>query len=222
MKTTKKFLVILLALSMLFLAAGCGDKDVETLDSVDVAQQEGTVTTEAGQTISLSYPVVSAVTNNADKDKMLEKLNAQFQQDAEAFVQQVTEEYASITGDAVFTYYADVRYNTKGMLSVVQMEDFAGETYRQYAATYSLGSGDKMTLGELMNMKEREAESTVIKQFGGVVQSDPSTFNTDAADYIKEHLDEVQYYRYNEGLGVFCQPGTIAPESAGVLEMVIQ
>ena len=40
--------------------------------------------------------------------------------------------------------------------------------------------------------------------------------------YIKEHLDEVQYYRYDEGLGVFCQPGTIASESTGVLEMVIQ
>lgn len=57
MKISKKFLVILLALSMLFLAAGCGDKDVQTLASVDVAQQESTLTTEAGQTVSLSYPV---------------------------------------------------------------------------------------------------------------------------------------------------------------------
>lgn len=222
MNTKRRLLVILLALSLLLLAAGCGNKDVQTLDSVDVTQQESTLTTETGQTVSLSYPVVSAVTNSADVDKMLEKLNAQFKQDAETFVQQVTQEYASVAGDAVFTYRADVRYNTKGMLSVVQMEDFAGEKYLQYAATYSLGDGNKMTLGELMNMKEREAEATVVKQFGGVVQSDPSTFHADAADYIKNHLDEVQYYRYSEGLGVFCQPGTIAAESAGVLEMVIQ
>lgn len=222
MKISKKFLVILLALSMLFLAAGCGDKDVQTLASVDVAQQESTLTTEAGQTVSLSYPVVSATTNSADVDKMLEKLNAQFQQDAEAFVQQVADEFGSVAGDAVFAYHAEVRYNAKGMLSVVQMEDFAGEKYLQYAATYSLGSGDKMTLGELLDMKESKAEATVIQQFGGVVQSDPATFHADAAEYIKKHLDEVQYYRYDEGLGVFCQPGTIAPESTGVLEMVIQ
>lgn len=222
MKTMKKSLVVLLALSMLLLAAGCGGKDVEVLASVDVAQQEATLALESGQTVSLSYPVVSAVTNNADKDKMLEKMNAQFQQDAEAFVQQVAGEYGSYAGDAVFNYCAEVRYNKNGMLSVVQMEDFAGDKYLQYAATYELGNGDKMTLGELLDMKEAKAEATVVQQFGGVVQSDPDTFNADAADYINEHLDEVQYYRYDEGLGVFCQPGTIAPESAGILEMVIR
>lgn len=217
----RKWGSVLLVLAVLFLAVGCGNRAEETLDHVDLAQQKDTITTQTGQVVALSYPVVSATTNNKNMDRMLEQLNQQFEQDAEAFLQQVEQEY-SAAGDAVFTYHAEVRYNNRGMLSVVQMEDFAGEQYLQYAATYSLHDGNKMTLGALMDMKESQAKQVVLQQFGGVVQSDSTTFHADAADYIKEHFDEVQYYRYNEGLGVFCQPGTVAPESAGILEIVIQ
>ena len=90
------------------------------------------------------------------------------------------------------------------------------------AATYNLGDGEKMTMGEIMDMKETEAQETVAKMFCGVAQSDPDTFHADAEAYINANIDQVQYYRCNEGLGVFFQAGAIAPESAGILEMVMQ
>ena len=79
-----------------------------------------------------------------------------------------------------------------------------------------------MTLGDLLDMKQSKAEETVVQQFGGVIQSDPTTFHADAADYVKEHLDLLQYYRTSEGLTIFFQAGEIAPASVGVIEIVIQ
>ncbi len=60
-----------------------------------------------------------------------------------------------------------------------------------------------MTMGEIMDMKETEAQETVAKMFCGVAQSDPDTFHADAEEYINANIDQVQYYRCNEGLGVF-------------------
>ena len=42
-----------------------------------------------------------------------------------------------------------------------------------------------MTLGDYWDMKQSKAEETVVQQFGGVIQSDPTTFHADAADYVK-------------------------------------
>jgi hypothetical protein len=108
------------------------------------------------------------------------------------------------------------------MVSVVQTEQFAGQAYLQYGATYSLGNGEKMTLGELLDMEQTEAETLVAQQFGGVVQTDPDTFYENAQAYVQNHVDEMEYYRCDEGLDVFFQAGIIAPESAGILEMVMQ
>lgn len=220
----QKLLAVLLLLSVVLLAAGCGGTQTP-LNNVDVEQyQETRALGENGQTtVELSYPVVSAVTNDSKMDAMLEKLNEQFRQDAEAFVQQA--EALALeqenTGEA-FVYSAEVRYNDKGMLSVVQAENFAGQRYLQYAATYSLADGEKMTLGQLMDMKESEAEETVEKQLCGVVQAYPDTFHADAQEYIQQHFSEVQYYRCAEGMGVFFQAGDIAPAELGVQEIVMQ
>ena len=83
-------------------------------------------------------------------------------------------------------------------------------------------NGKKATLGELLDKKESQAEELVLQQLGGVIQSDPNTFHSDAADYVQNNLDKLQYYRSSEGLTVFFQAGEIAPESVGVIEIVIQ
>lgn len=222
----KQGLAALVLMALFVMLAGCGKEELADLDSVDVEiTQETVILDETAQiTAELSYPVVSAAAKDTTVDKVLEKLNTQFQQDAEAFVQQAEEYYLSggVQAGVQFVYSAEVRYNTKGMLSVVQCESFVGEQYLQYAATYNLGNGEKMTMGEIMDMKEAEAQETVAKMFCGVAQSDPDTFHDDAEDYINANIDQVQYYRCNEGLGVFFQAGAIAPESAGILEMVMQ
>ena len=221
----KQGMAVLALMALLVLMTGCGKEELAALDSVDVETvQETVVLNEAAQiTAELSYPVVSAATNDTKADQVVEKLNAQFQQDAEAFVQQAKEcDLSGLQAGEQFVYSAEVRYNTKGMLSVVQCENFAGVQYLQYAATYNLGNGEKMTMGEIMDMKETEAQETVAKMFCGVAQSDPDTFHADAEEYINANIDQVQYYRCNEGLGVFFQAGAIAPESAGILEMVMQ
>ena len=86
----QKLLAVLLLLSVVLLVAGCGGTQTP-LNNVDVEQYQETRTLgENGQTtVELSYPVVSAVTNDSRMDAMLEKLNELFRQDAEAFVQQV-------------------------------------------------------------------------------------------------------------------------------------
>lgn len=219
----QKVLIVLLMLSVALLTASCGATQA-TLDHVDVEQCQATYTLGETDsvTVVLSYPVVSAVTNDSKLDAMLESLNQQFQSDAEAFMEKVVTEYEEVLQkDDVISYQADVVYNEKGMLSVVQGQR-CGQDYVQYAATYSLADGKKMTLGELMNMKEAEAEKTVEKQLCGVVQAYPDTFHADAQEYIQQHFSEVQYYRCAEGMGVFFQAGDIAPEELGVQEIVMQ
>lgn len=216
-------MLVLLLISVVLLAAGCGETQA-TLEQVDVEQYQATYQLGESETVTvvLSYPVVSAVTNDSKLDAMLENLNQQFQNDAEAFLEKVSTEYAEVLKrDDVISYQADVVYNEKGMLSVVQGQRY-GQDYVQYAATYSLANGEKMTLGELMNMKEAEAEKTVEKQLCGVVQAYPDTFYADAQEYIQQHFSEVQYYRCAEGMGVFFQAGEIAPEELGVQEIVMQ
>lgn len=219
----QKVLIVLLMLSVALLTASCGATQAP-LDHVDVEQCQATYTLGENDsvTVVVSYPVVSAVTNDSKLDAMLESLNQQFQSDAEAFMEKVVTEYEEVLQkDDVISYQADVVYNEKGMLSVVQGQRY-GQDYVQYAATYSLANGKKMTLGELMNMKEAEAEKTVEKQLCGVVQAYPDTFHADAQEYIQQHFSEVQYYRCAEGMGVFFQAGDIAPEELGVQEIVMQ
>ncbi len=83
-------MAVLALMALLVLMTGCGKEELAALDSVDVETvQETVVLNEAAQiTAELSYPVVSAATNDTKADQVVETLNAQFQQDAEAFVQQ--------------------------------------------------------------------------------------------------------------------------------------
>lgn len=213
----KNVAIAVLTVAVMLFAAGCGG-DNAALDSVQVDMYQETHTV-GDVTVEMTYPVVSA---EEEADKLIETLNRQFQSDAEAFVDMVAADYAETAQpDDMFAYQADVLFNENGMLSIVEGQ-CCGQDYFQYAATYSLTDGEKMTLGELMDMKEDKAEETIIKQFGGVIQSYPDAFNGDAADYVASHIDEVQYYRYSEGLGVFFPVGTIAPEEMGVQEMVMQ
>ena len=174
----KQGLAVLVLLVLLTALTGCGKEELAALDSVDVEiRQETVILDEATQiTAELSYPVVSAAADDTKAAQVVEKLNAQFQQDAEAFVQQAKEyDLSGLQAGEQFVYSAEVRYNTKGMLSVVQCENFASVQYLQYAATYNLGNGEKMTMGEIMDMKETEAQETVAKMFCGVAQSDIRT-----------------------------------------------
>ena len=213
----KNVAIAVLTVAVMLFAAGCGG-DNAALDSVQVDMYQET-NTVGDVPVEMTYPVVSA---EEEADKLIETLNRQFQSDAEAFVDMVAADYAETAQpDDMFAYQADVLFNENGMLSIVEGQ-CCGQDYFQYAATYSLTDGEKMTLGELMDMKEDKAEETIIKQFGGVIQSYPDAFNGDAADYVASHIDEVQYYRYSEGLGVFFPVGTIAPEEMGVQEMVMQ
>lgn len=213
----KNVAIVVLTVAVMLFAAGCGG-DNAALDSVQVDMYQETHTV-GDVTVEVTYPVVSA---EEEADKLIETLNRQFQSDAEAFVDMVAADYAETAQlDDMFAYQADVLFNENGMLSIVEGQ-CCGQDYFQYAATYSLTDGEKMTLGELMDMKEDKAEEAIIKQFGGVIQSYPDAFNDDAADYVASHIDEVQYYRYSEGLGVFFPVGTIAPEEMGVQEMVMQ
>lgn len=223
--SNRQGVALLLLAALLLLLSGCGTAEVTALDTVEVeTHQETVVLDEAAQlTAEVRYPVVSAGSDDAKAAKVVETLNAQFQQDAEQFVAQAkTVDLSAAQPGQVFDYVAEVRYNAQGMLSVVQCETYGEIQYLQYAATYDLGSGKKMSMGEIMDMKEAKAEETVAKMFCGVVQSDPNTFNADAEDYIQANLDRVQFYRCDEGLGVFFQAGAIAPASAGILEMVMQ
>lgn len=217
----KKWWISIAAAAMLLLIAGCGNNQVQALDHVDVQMHEETRTLgEQDQiAVSLSYPVLSSETDN----KIVTTLNEQFQQDAESFVQQIETEYVpNVQNNIEFEYRAEKQYNQQGMLSILQTENFADGSNRQYAATYRLSDGEKMTLGEVLNMDQKEAEALIIQQFGGVIQTDPNTFHADAADYVKDHLDQMQYYRNAGGLSIFFQAGEIAPESAGILEIIVQ
>ena len=217
----KKLAIVLMIAVLTVLAAGCGQAGGSHLSSVDVQLQEETRALDGGRMVELSYPVVSGSEADEAATAVIEQLNEHFRQSAEAFVQQA----AAITdaeAGTVFTYATDVRYNENGKLSVVEIENLGNQQYYQYAATYSLADGEKMTLGDLLDMKQSKAEETVVQQFGGVIQSDPATFHADAADYVKEHLDLLQYYRTSEGLTIFFQAGEIAPASVGVIEIVIQ
>ena len=207
--------VLLTVLTVLFLA-GCGAAATE-LENVNVEMYQADYMV-GDIRVEVIYPIVSAEENG----EVADVLNQLFQEDVEAFIELVAASYAANAGvDEIFSYQADVLYNQDGMLSIVKKQH-CGDDYFQYAATYSLADGEKMSLGELMDMNEAKAQETIIKQFGGIIQSYPDAFNADAADYVSQHIDEVQYYRYSEGLGVFFPVGTIADAEQGVQEMVMQ
>jgi hypothetical protein len=212
-----KFAAVMLILLVMLFAAGCGGNET-ALESVDVQMmQESYMVGNAA--VEVTYPVVSS---QEEAGKLIDTLNQTFAGNAEQFINLVAERYAeTAAADEVFSYQADVLFNEKGMISIVEGQR-CGQDYFQYAATYSLADGKKMTLGELMDMNEEKAEETVSKQFGGIIQSYPDAFHADAAEYVTEHIDEVQYYRYSEGLGVFFPVGSIAPAEQGVQEMVMQ
>ena len=212
-----KFTAVMLILLVMLFAAGCGGNET-ALESVDVQMmQESYMVGNAA--VEVTYPVVSS---QEEAGKLIDTLNQTFAGNAEQFINLVAERYAeTAAADEVFSYQADVLFNEKGMISIVEGQR-CGQDYFQYAATYSLADGKKMTLGELMDMNEEKAEETVSKQFGGIIQSYPDAFHADAAEYVTEHINEVQYYRYSEGLGVFFPVGSIAPAEQGVQEMVMQ
>ena len=212
-----KFTAVMLILLVMLFAAGCGGNKA-ALESVEVQMmQESYMVGNAA--VEVTYPVVSS---QEEAGKLIDTLNQTFAGNAEQFINLVAERYAeTAAADEVFSYQADVLFNEKGMISIVEGQR-CGQDYFQYAATYSLADGKKMTLGELMDMNEKKAEETVSKQFGGIIQSYPDAFHADAAEYVTEHIDEVQYYRYSEGLGVFFPVGSIAPAEQGVQEMVMQ
>ena len=212
-----KFTAVMLILLVMLFAAGCGGNET-ALESVDVQMmQESYMVGNAA--VEVTYPVVSS---QEEAGKLIDTLNQTFAGNAEQFINLVAERYAeTAAADEVFSYQADVLFNEKGMISIVEGQR-CGQDYFQYAATYSLADGKKMTLGELMDMNEEKAEETVSKQFGGIIQSYPDAFHADAAEYVTENIDEVQYYRYSEGLGVFFPVGSIAPAEQGVQEMVMQ
>ena len=212
-----KFAAVMLILLVMLFVAGCGGNET-ALESVDVQMmQESYMVGDVA--VEVTYPVVSS---QEEAGKLIDTLNQTFAGNAEQFINLVAERYAeTAAADEVFSYQADVLFNEKGMISIVEGQR-CGQDYFQYAATYSLADGKKMTLGELMDMNEEKAEETVSKQFGGIIQSYPDAFHADAAEYVTEHIDEVQYYRYSEGLGVFFPVGSIAPAEQGVQEMVMQ
>ena len=212
-----KFTAVMLILLVVLFAAGCGGNET-ALESVDVQMmQESYMVGDVA--VEVTYPVVSS---QEEAGKLIDTLNQTFAGNAEQFINLVAERYAeTAAADEVFSYQADVLFNEKGMISIVEGQR-CGQDYFQYAATYSLADGKKMTLGELMDMNEEKAEETVSKQFGGIIQSYPDAFHADAAEYVMEHIDDVQYYRYSEGLGVFFPVGSIAPAEQGVQEMVMQ
>ncbi|MBQ5858884.1 MAG: hypothetical protein IIW51_07720 [Peptococcaceae bacterium] len=212
-----KFAAVMLILLVMLFAAGCGGNET-ALESVDVQMmQESYMVGDVA--VEVTYPVVSS---QEEAGKLIDTLNQTFAGNAEQFINLVAERYAeTAAADEVFSYQADVLFNEKGMISIVEGQR-CGQDYFQYAATYSLADGKKMTLGELMDMNEEKAEETVSKQFGGIIQSYPDAFHADAAEYVTEHIDEVQYYRYSEGLDVFFPVGSIAPAEQGVQEMVMQ
>ena len=212
-----KFAAVMLILLVMLFVAGCGGNET-ALESVDVQMmQESYMVGNAA--VEVTYPVVSS---QEEAGKLIDTLNQTFAGNAEQFINLVAERYAeTAAADEVFSYQADVLFNEKGMISIVEGQR-CGQDYFQYAATYSLADGKKMTLGELMDMNEEKAEETLSKQFGGIIQSYPDAFHADAAEYVTEHIDEVQYYRYSEGLGVFFPVGSIAPAEQGVQEMVMQ
>lgn len=214
----KKIWAMLLLCVFMLSMVGCGSNTTALNDVQVEMQNENRTLDEANQiTAELSYPIFSDHSSDGKADNMLAELNAQIQNNIDAFLQQTAD---AQPGD-IFACQNEVVYNNNGLVSIVEHQNLAGE-YRQYAATYSLQNGKKATLGELLDKKESQAEELVFQHLGGVIQSDPNTFHSDAADYVQNNLDKLQYYRSSEGLAVFFQAGEIAPESVGVIEIVIQ
>ena len=208
-------MAFLFLLALVWMTA-CGNTETAKISSVTTTQQNETVTIDAEQQkqILVSYPEISS--EEKDAEKVVAALNKQMQEEMQTFEKQVASE-----DGRDWEYVAEVCYNQNGMLSIVQSQTLAGTLVERKATTYDLSTGKPMTLGAIMDCSEKEAEALVKQQLGGVIQSDPATFSMDAASYMEDHFDQLQYYRSEEGLCVFFPAGSIAQESAGILEIVI-
>lgn len=238
MKKTSCFSTTLLCGLLLscFLLAGCGSQQLDKVDiemkeiSTEITADNGVVLME----ISSTYPVLSA----EKESTVLTKLNQQFQQTAEDYVQAAANDTQVITGAAqmyqenpenfvpyYFHHTAEVTYNQKGIFSLIWNNSFytggAHPNLNSLAENYDLNTGELLSLGDLLDMDNDKAYELVEQRYQGVIQTNSEDFFPDAAQYLTEHLPSIQFYMAPEGPTVFFQVYEVAPYAAGRVDIII-
>ena len=87
--------------------------------------------------------------------------------------------------------------------------------------TYDLNTGEPLSLGDLLDMKDDKAYELVEQRYQGVLQVHPEDFSENASQFVSEHIREIEYYLDADGVNVFFQVYDVAPYAAGRIDIII-
>ena len=241
-KNMRQILIaILCCLLTATLFCSCG-KQQPHLETVEVTMEEiaQNVETEDGillMTVKAKYPVLTADVES----ELIPEFNQLFQERAEQYVQGVLATYLQEgaedniiqrylqLGDKFqpygFEFSAETTYQQNGIISFLwsQYSYLGGaHPYTAYdGETYDLNTGEPLSLGDLLEMKDDKAYAMVEQRYQGVLQAHPDDFFPEASQFVSEHIQEIEYYLDADGVNVFFQVYDVAPYAAGRIDIII-
>lgn len=241
-KTARQILfTIFCCLLSLTLLCSCGQQQPQ-VETVEVSMEELTqnVETEDGvllMTVKAVYPVLTA----SVESELIPEFNQLFKERAEQYVQGVLNTYLQEEAeDNVIQYYlnnsenflpygfefsAEVTYQQDGLISLLWSQySFLGGAHGYTAydgETYDLNTGEPLSLGDLLDMKDDKAYELVEQRYQGVLQVHPEDFSENASQFVSEHIREIEYYLDADGVNVFFQVYDVAPYAAGRIDIII-
>jgi hypothetical protein len=89
-------------------------------------------------------------------------------------------------------------------------------------AIYSLETGEKLGLSQIMKASEKEIKDKVVKEFSALMKREPDMLMPDAIQIVKDtKLSDMQYYLTPDGICFYFEPYVLAAYAAGFVEVTI-
>lgn len=240
-KTKQLLFTILGCLLVATLLCSCGTEQPR-VETVEITMEELSqhVETEEGVLlldVKASYPILTA----SVESELIPEFNKLFKERAEQYIQGVLNTYLAEDAEDnviqryadlgehfspyVFIFSADITHQQDGLLSLLwnQYSYIGGaHGYTAYdGETYDLNTGEPLSLGDLLDMKDDEAYALVEQRYQGVLQAHPKDFYSEASQFVSENIQNIEYYLGADGVNVFFQVYDVAPYAAGRIDIII-
>jgi len=171
------------------------------------------IETEDGKlllTVEASYPIFTTDVES----EIISEFNQRFKEKAELYLQEILETYLQDgSADNVMQFYLanqehfqsygfalspEVTYQQNGILSMIWSQYSYLSGAHGYTAfdgeTYDLNTGELLSLGDLLEMKDDEAYKMIEQRYQGVLQAYPDNFYPESAAFVSENIQNIEYY----------------------------
>lgn len=157
----------------------------------------------------------------ADKDKWVKAVKAE--EVILAKEEAASNKYFIQHGDEV-DY--NITYNANNIVNIMYTGYYYtggahGMPYRSQTI-YSLETGEKLGLSQIMKGSEKEIKDKVVKEFLALMKREPNMMMPDAIQIVKDtKLSDMKYYLTPDGICFYYDPYVLAAYAAGFVEVTI-